>query len=204
MHNFVHAVALALANQELQQQLKLIVQAYDRLAATSGIAAESESPWEVMERPASDGGRVFSFGPFRLFPSRRLLVEGNIKVNIGSRAFDILTTLVERAGEVVGKDELIARVWPKVFVDESNLKTQVSALRRTLGESRVGRCYIVTVPGRGYNFVASVSLSERPVIEGTDLREVHGHDPIHVDAERHAAESVPSPPGLTRILEPCR
>ena len=107
-------------------------------------------------------GRVFSFGPFRLFPSQRLLLEGNRRVQLGSRAFDILTILVERAGEVVGKDELIARVWPNVFVEDSNLKTQVSGLRRALGEARAGRCYIVTVPGRGYNFVAPVSSCGRP------------------------------------------
>ena len=68
-------------------------------------------------------GRVFSFGPFRLFPSQRLLLEGNRRVQIGSRAFDILTILVERAGEVVNKEELIARTWPNVFVEDSNLKT---------------------------------------------------------------------------------
>jgi DNA-binding winged helix-turn-helix (wHTH) protein len=67
---------------------------------------------------------------------------------------------VERAGEVVGKDELIARVWPNIFVDESNLKTQVCVLRRVLDESTPGKRYIVTIPGRGYNFVAPVSVAE--------------------------------------------
>ena len=109
-----------------------------------------------------------AFGPFRLFPSQRLLLEGNRRVQLGSRAFDILTILVERAGEVVGKDELIARVWPNVFVEDSNLKTQVSGLRRALGEARAGRRYIVTVPGRGYNFVAPVSSSEGPMLDGPD------------------------------------
>ena len=117
------------------------------------------------------GGRVFSFGPFRLFPSQRLLLEGNRRVQLGSRAFDILTVLVERAGEVVGKDELIARVWPNVFVEDSNLKTQVSGLRRALGEAGAGRCYIVTIPGRGYNFVAPVNSSEGPLLDGPDPRQ---------------------------------
>jgi hypothetical protein len=54
-------------------------------------------------------------------------------VRLGSRAFDILTALVEHAGEVVGKEELIARAWPRTFVEEANLKIQVSALRRALG-----------------------------------------------------------------------
>jgi DNA-binding winged helix-turn-helix (wHTH) protein len=75
----------------------------------------------VAGNTASAGGRVFSFGPFRLMPSQRLLLEDDRTINIGGRAFDILTTLVERAGEVVGKEELIARAWPNVFVDDSNV-----------------------------------------------------------------------------------
>jgi len=79
-------------------------------------------------------------------------------VRLGSRAFDILAALVERAGEVVSKEELIARGWPQTFVEEANLKIQVSALRRALGDGQSGHRYVVTVPGRGYNFVAPVSL----------------------------------------------
>ena len=78
----------------------------------------------------------------------------------GGRAFDILAALVERAGEVVGKEELIARAWPQTFVEELNLKIQVSALRRALGDGQNGHRYIVTVPGQGYNFVASIGLEE--------------------------------------------
>ena len=105
--------------------------------------------------PSSAEGAI-SFGPFRLFPTQRLLFEGDKPVRLGSRAFDILTALVERAGEVVGKDELIARAWPHTFVEEANLKIQVSALRRALGDCQAGQRYVVTVPGRGYIFVAPV------------------------------------------------
>jgi predicted ATPase/DNA-binding winged helix-turn-helix (wHTH) protein len=105
-------------------------------------------------------GHAISFGPFRLVAAQRLLLEGDKPVRLGSRAFDIMTALIERAGEVVGKDELIARVWPQTFVEESNLKIQVSALRRALGDGQDGHRYIVTVPGRGYNFVAPVSPEE--------------------------------------------
>jgi predicted ATPase/DNA-binding winged helix-turn-helix (wHTH) protein len=103
-------------------------------------------------------GHAISFGPFRLLPARRLLLEGDTPVRLGSRAFDILAALVERAGEVVGKEELIARAWPQTFVEEANLKIQVSALRRALGDGQRGSRYVVTVTGRGYNFVAPVSL----------------------------------------------
>src|SRR5438046_10555075 len=102
--------------------------------------------------------QAISFGPYRLLSAQRLLLEGDTPVRLGSRAFDTLAALVERAGEVVGKEELIARVWPQTFVEESNLKIQVSALRRALGDGQGGRRYVVTVPGRGYNFVAPVRI----------------------------------------------
>jgi DNA-binding winged helix-turn-helix (wHTH) protein len=105
-------------------------------------------------------GDAISFGPFRLLAAQRLLLDGEKPVRLGSRAFDILAALIERAGEVVGKEELIARAWPQTFVEESNLKIQVSALRRALGDGQSGHRYIVTVPGQGYNFVASISLGE--------------------------------------------
>jgi predicted ATPase/DNA-binding winged helix-turn-helix (wHTH) protein len=105
---------------------------------------------------------AISFGTFRLLAAERLVLEGDKPVRIGSRAFDILAALVERAGEVVSKEELIARAWPQTFVEESNLKIQISALRRALGDGQSGRRYILTVPGRGYNFVAPVIL-ERAV-----------------------------------------
>jgi predicted ATPase/DNA-binding winged helix-turn-helix (wHTH) protein len=107
-------------------------------------------------------GHAISFGPFRLLAKQRLLLEGEKPVRLGSRAFDILAALVERAGEVVRKEELIARAWPQTFVEEANLKIQVSALRRALGDGQGGHRYIVTVPGRGYNFVAPLSAKEAP------------------------------------------
>src|ERR1700736_4327812 len=104
--------------------------------------------------------QAISFGPFRLLAAQRLLLEGDTPVRLGSRAFDILAALVERAGEVVGKEELIARAWPQTVVEEANLKFQVSALRRALGDGQGGHRYVVNVPGRGYNFVAPVRIEE--------------------------------------------
>jgi hypothetical protein len=89
------------------------------------------------EPSATAGGEhTFAFGPFRLLSAQRLLLEGDTPVRLGSRAFDTLAALVERAGEIVSKEELIARAWPQTFVEESNLKIQVSALRRALGDGR--------------------------------------------------------------------
>jgi predicted ATPase/DNA-binding winged helix-turn-helix (wHTH) protein len=113
------------------------------------------------ESRAMDGDAL-SFGPFRLFAGQRLLLAEDKPVRLGSRAFDILAALVERAGEVVGKEELIARAWPQTFVEESNLKIQMSALRRVLGDGQDGHRYIVTVPGQGYNFVAPIRAHASP------------------------------------------
>src|SRR3984957_3187958 len=107
-------------------------------------------------------GHAISFGPFRLLAMQRLLLESNQPVRLGSRAFDILAALVERAGEVVGKEELIARAWPDTYVEEANLKIQVSALRRALGDGQGGNRYVITVPGRGYNFIAPIRREEPP------------------------------------------
>jgi DNA-binding winged helix-turn-helix (wHTH) protein len=79
--------------------------------------------------------RAISFGPFRLVPARRLLLEDE-RPAARQPGLRHLGQLVECAGELVGKDELIARVWPKLFVEESNLRIQVSALRRVLGDAR--------------------------------------------------------------------
>jgi predicted ATPase/DNA-binding winged helix-turn-helix (wHTH) protein len=105
-------------------------------------------------------GRAISFGPFLLLAEERLLLEGDRPVRLGGRAFDILVFLIERAGEVVGKEELIARVWSPTIVEEANLKIQVSALRRALGDGQGGNRYILTVVGRGYNFVAPIRIED--------------------------------------------
>jgi DNA-binding winged helix-turn-helix (wHTH) protein len=105
-------------------------------------------------------GRAISFGPYRLVAAQRLLLEGDRPVRLGSRAFDILTALVERAGELVSKEELIARAWPATFVEEANLKIQVSALRRVLGDGQGDHRYITTIVGRGYIFVAPIRKEE--------------------------------------------
>jgi predicted ATPase/DNA-binding winged helix-turn-helix (wHTH) protein len=115
----------------------------------------------VTDPQATPGGEpAISFGPYRLFAAQRLLLEGDKPVRLGSRAFDILTALVERAGHVVGKDELIARAWPATFVDEANLRIQVNALRRALGDGQGDNRYVVNVVGRGYNFVAPIRKEE--------------------------------------------
>ncbi len=101
----------------------------------------------------------FSFGPFCLLPTQFLLQEGDKPVPLGSRALEILITLLERRGELVSKQDLMARVWPNVFVEPANLTVHMSALRRALRDGRNGNRFIVNIPGRGYCFVASVDVS---------------------------------------------
>jgi predicted ATPase/DNA-binding winged helix-turn-helix (wHTH) protein len=105
---------------------------------------------------------TLSFGPFRLSKEQRLLFEGDAPVRLGGRALDLLVSLVDRPGELVTKGELMARVWPETTVEENNLKVHIAALRRALGDGKCGQRYIVTTPGRGYRFVAPVSLVDVP------------------------------------------
>jgi predicted ATPase/DNA-binding winged helix-turn-helix (wHTH) protein len=109
---------------------------------------------------AERAARSFAFGPFTLIPARQLLLKGETPVRIGSRALDILTALVERPGDVVSKRELFSRAWPDTFVEEGNLKVNMTALRRALGEGPDQARYIATVTGRGYRFIAPVQASE--------------------------------------------
>jgi predicted ATPase/DNA-binding winged helix-turn-helix (wHTH) protein len=106
--------------------------------------------------------REITFGPFRLQPERQLLLEGERAVRIGGRALEILLALVERPGELLTKDELVARAWPTVVVDEGNLRAQIALLRRALNDGRDGARYVIAVPGRGYRFVAPVVHSRLP------------------------------------------
>ena len=109
--------------------------------------------------PALPKDRAIWFGPFCLRPAAHLLLEAETPVHIGARALDLLIVLVEHAGQVVTKDELFARVWPGLVVDEGNLRTQVALLRKVLRDGQSGARYLVTVPGRGYRFVAPVSAT---------------------------------------------
>jgi predicted ATPase/DNA-binding winged helix-turn-helix (wHTH) protein len=101
------------------------------------------------------------FGPFRLFPEERLLLEADRAVRIGSRALDILIAMVEHPSQLVSKQELMAKVWPNLHVEPANLTVHVAALRRLLGDGRNGNRYLINIPGRGYRFVAGVSHAKK-------------------------------------------
>jgi predicted ATPase/DNA-binding winged helix-turn-helix (wHTH) protein len=129
---------------------------------------------------------TFAFGSFRLIRRSRKLVDGGRTLRIGARALDLLILLVERAGQTLTKDELLAEVWPDTVVDEANLRVHIGALRRALGEGSKGR-FIERVPQVGYRFVPPVS--EEPE-DGPEI----------VASPHETRKSYTLPASLTRLI----
>ncbi|MBA2527165.1 MAG: winged helix-turn-helix domain-containing protein, partial [Pyrinomonadaceae bacterium] len=101
---------------------------------------------------------IYEFGDFRIDAAKRLLLKRDgERVPLTPKAFDTLLYLVEHSGTLLDKDELLRAVWADTIVEENNLNQHISTLRRVLGEKRDEHQYIVTVPGRGYRFIADVS-----------------------------------------------
>jgi DNA-binding winged helix-turn-helix (wHTH) protein len=98
----------------------------------------------------------YTFGPFLLDAGECLLTLDGKPVALAPKAFEALVILVENAGNLVDKDDLMRRLWPDSFVEEGNVAKHVSLLRRVLSEATNGREYIETIPKRGYRFVEDV------------------------------------------------
>src|SRR5258708_18243351 len=97
----------------------------------------------------------YRFGSFELQPDNRRLLKDGARISLRPRAFDLLAALVDRAGHLATKDELLDQVWPKMVVEEAALHVQVSALRKVLGADA-----ITTVSGRGYQFTLPVTTGD--------------------------------------------
>jgi DNA-binding winged helix-turn-helix (wHTH) protein/Tol biopolymer transport system component len=95
-----------------------------------------------------------SFDEFEIDTDRRLLLRRGEVVPLKAKTFDLLQTLVKHRGEVLSKNDLLDKVWENQFVEENNLTVHIAALRKALGEKKSDNRYIVTVPGKGYQFVA--------------------------------------------------
>jgi DNA-binding winged helix-turn-helix (wHTH) protein/tetratricopeptide (TPR) repeat protein len=108
----------------------------------------------------------FEFGPFTLDPLKRVLMRQGHSVAVPPRAVDVLLALIARRGVPMSKDELLRTVWNDTLVEENNLSVAISSLRKALGESTRDHRYIVTLPRRGYTFVAGVT--ERPADQTAD------------------------------------
>jgi predicted ATPase/DNA-binding winged helix-turn-helix (wHTH) protein len=104
--------------------------------------------------------RVLRFGPFVLLPSPPRLLEGDHALQISDRSLDILMLLLQRAGQVVSKEELIARAWPGAVVEAINLRVHIAALRKVLRDGKPPNRFIVNVVGQGYVFVADIRSDE--------------------------------------------
>ncbi|MBR0710311.1 ATP-binding protein [Bradyrhizobium liaoningense] len=114
---------------------------------------------ETRQRGTRRRELTYCFGPFRLVPSRQLLLLDGRPVKLGGRAFELLQLLVQRRGDLVSKNELMAAAWPGTFLHDSNLKVNMWSLRRSLGDAQIEPAYIATVARRGYKFIAEVQTS---------------------------------------------
>src|SRR5262249_38105797 len=100
---------------------------------------------------------VYRFGPFRVDPAKRRLWRDDQLVPLTPKAFDTLLVLVERAGQVVEKEEILKAVWPDTFVEEATVAQNVSTLRKARGDISETPTYIATAPRRGYRFLETVT-----------------------------------------------
>lgn len=144
--------------------------------------------------------RAFAFGHFLAFPAARMLTCKGTRVDLGSRAFDILMVLLRSQGRVVLRSEILRQVWPSMIVDEGNLRFQMTNLRKALGDERDR---IKTVTGRGYLFVADQTKGE-PV--ATPLFKSVSNSGVSHPARRAAIVIIDANPdnreALSRLLKP--
>ena len=112
---------------------------------------------------------LYEFGPFRLDPTKRRLLRNGDLIPLTPKAFDTLLVLVQQSGTTIEKDDLMERVWPDAAVEENNLNQNISALRKSLGDSRHESHYIATIPGLGYRFVADVKEVRPAATRGLDV-----------------------------------
>ena len=129
------------------------------------------------DNPAENHPEV-AFGPYRLNPTRRLLLRDGVPLQVGGHEWEILVALVERAGTVLKKSELMLRAWPGSKVEEATLRVHISNLRKILEHGRGGTRYIESVSGHGYRFGA-------PVMPVSDLPAANTSTPSHI---------IPRPP----------
>src|SRR5213595_2668140 len=113
-------------------------------------------------QPINDDKKtIYRFEGFELDPTRRLLLKEGLAAQLTPKTFDTLLVLVRNRGRVMEKDELMQAIWPDTIVEETNLAHNISALRKLLGQKGGDNRFIITAPGRGYQFVAEVRQQAR-------------------------------------------
>jgi eukaryotic-like serine/threonine-protein kinase len=137
-------------------------------------------------------GRIFEFGEFQLDVGARSLRREKAIVLLNSRAFDVLLYFVQNPGKVLTREEVLKNVWAEAFVDENTLVQSISALRRALNEKPGDNSYVVTLPGRGYQFVAPVQAVSPEIVapdnEAT-VPEPAGSDSRGLIFQRHTIQT---------------
>src|SRR6185295_11376845 len=145
---------------------------------------------------------VYEFGEFQVDATQRLLrsrVDG-APVPLTSKAFETLLYLVEHSGELVDKATLMKAIWPNVVVEENNLNQSIMALRRVLGESPDEHRFIVTVPGRGFQFVAGVKALTTAAVQSTGAAATAGPAPAEPSASADTPLEARSVRSRARII----
>src|SRR5437773_8564318 len=123
---------------------------------------------------------LYQFGSYRLDAMERVLLRDGQPVTLPPKDLETLLVLVERAGHIVEKEELLDKVWPGVFIEEGNLARHIFNLRQVLGDSPDGRKYIETIPKRGYRFVAAVREDAEPATAHLAAAQASGPAPTTV------------------------
>lgn len=147
----------------------------------------------MIERPQP---RFHDFGPFRVDTGRRLLLREGTAVPLTPKAFDVLMVLLRNADRIVEKDELMRLVWPGTAVEENNLTRNISSLRKALEEGAAEHRFIVTIPGRGYQFATETPMmaSSSEVIDSEVIFERHARAEVQIEEETDQAAAATALP----------
>lgn len=144
--------------------------------------------------------QLYEFGPYVLDPAERQLRQGGLPVALEPKSFELLLALVEHHGELVGKEELLRRIWPDTFVEEMNLARHVSTLRKALDHGFAEQSCIQTVPKHGYRFTAPVSVRgfiPREVVFEQTTTSILYEEEIVLPEDHSAALALQSNPKVT-------
>jgi Tol biopolymer transport system component/DNA-binding winged helix-turn-helix (wHTH) protein len=157
---------------------------------------ELRSPMNLQTKP------IYEFNSFRLDPAEQLLLSDGRIIPLPPKAFELLLVMVEHAGHLMEKDELLTAVWPGTFVQETNLTSNISHIRKALGESESGLQFIETVPKRGYRFVAQVKAVEdaRPRLQKMQAVGRSSGDEAAAQKSERRKKSLTQPWGLAAGL----
>ncbi|MBS1808723.1 MAG: PD40 domain-containing protein [Acidobacteria bacterium] len=153
----------------------------------------------VMRKQVS---HLYEFGPYRLDPAERILTCEGKAIPLAPKVLDTLLVLVENQGRVMEKDELLKILWPDTCVEESNLTTYVSQLRKALNENGEGQGYIETIPRRGYRFTADVKMTQSQVEDILIHERTNTRILIEEEITDQEPESNPEPFAESLILNP--